>query len=306
MGIPVAAGTDATRVASYNPWVCLHWLVTGQDRGRAVALPGGQPAGSRAGAAAVDPGRRVVLERGRTSRGTLKAGQLADLAVLTEDYFAVPEERIPAIESVLTLVGGKVVYAAGPLRPALAAAAADPARTGRRWASTAATTASQPLRRRPALRGRRLDPSGGRPPVTGSADARPTAGRHGARAADAGRSEDRCLELVGGRGHEDSVEGIVRGRARRDPLRPRSGRTTPQAVKETSLAGPGGMKLTVRMQGPYDADVPAPGRLLLQAQGGGRHDPRRGGRAGQEARRRHRLAPRTGASSPATSSRPCS
>ena len=47
-------------------------------------------------------------------RGTLKAGQLADLAVLSEDYFAVPEGRIPAIESVLTVVGGKVVYAAAP------------------------------------------------------------------------------------------------------------------------------------------------------------------------------------------------
>jgi hypothetical protein len=47
-------------------------------------------------------------------RGALKAGQLADLAVLTEDYFAVPEGRIPAIESALTLVGGRVVYAAAP------------------------------------------------------------------------------------------------------------------------------------------------------------------------------------------------
>jgi hypothetical protein len=47
-------------------------------------------------------------------RGSLKAGQLADLAVLNEDYFTVPEGRIPSIESALTMVSGKVVYAAAP------------------------------------------------------------------------------------------------------------------------------------------------------------------------------------------------
>ena len=47
-------------------------------------------------------------------------GQLADLAVLSGDYFSVPEERIKGLESVLTLVGGKVVHAAqefGSLAP---------------------------------------------------------------------------------------------------------------------------------------------------------------------------------------------
>src|SRR5207245_2791785 len=46
-------------------------------------------------------------------KGTLEAGKLADLAVLSADYFSVPEEEIKRIESVLTVVGGKVVYAAG-------------------------------------------------------------------------------------------------------------------------------------------------------------------------------------------------
>jgi predicted amidohydrolase YtcJ len=113
MAIPVAAGTDATRVASYNPWVCLHWLVTGRTVG-GLAL---YPAANR-----LDRERALRLwtqaagwfsnEDGE--RGTLKAGQLADLAVLTEDYFAVPEARIPAIESSLTMVGGKFVYASAP------------------------------------------------------------------------------------------------------------------------------------------------------------------------------------------------
>jgi hypothetical protein len=46
-------------------------------------------------------------------KGSLEPGQLADLAVLTADYFSVPEEEIKRLESVLTMVGGKVVYAAG-------------------------------------------------------------------------------------------------------------------------------------------------------------------------------------------------
>ncbi len=43
-------------------------------------------------------------------KGMLKAGQLADLAVLSEDFFSVEEEAIKTIESVLTVVGGKIVH----------------------------------------------------------------------------------------------------------------------------------------------------------------------------------------------------
>jgi hypothetical protein len=46
-------------------------------------------------------------------KGSLAQGQLADLAVLSSDYFSIPEEEIKNLESVLTIVGGKVVYAAG-------------------------------------------------------------------------------------------------------------------------------------------------------------------------------------------------
>ena len=64
MGIPVGAGTDATRVASYNPWVSLYWLVTGQDRRRPRPLPRGEPARPGDGAAPLHPGHRLVLRRG--------------------------------------------------------------------------------------------------------------------------------------------------------------------------------------------------------------------------------------------------
>jgi hypothetical protein len=113
MGIPVSAGTDATRVASYNPWVCLYWLVTGRT-------VGGLPLYPEANRLGREQALRLYTQAGGWFsnedgvRGTLKAGQLADLAVLSDDYLSVPDERIKAIESVLTMVGGEVVYAAGP------------------------------------------------------------------------------------------------------------------------------------------------------------------------------------------------
>ena len=43
-------------------------------------------------------------------------GKLADLAVLSQDYMTVPVDRIGATESLLTMVGGKIVYAAEPFK----------------------------------------------------------------------------------------------------------------------------------------------------------------------------------------------
>jgi predicted amidohydrolase YtcJ len=116
LGVPVGAGTDATRVASYNPWVSLYWLVTGRTVG---------------GTQMYDESNR--LERTEALRlwtvgsswfstedgkkGALAPGQLADLSVLSADFFSVPEEQIKAIESVLTIVGGKVVYAVEDFSP---------------------------------------------------------------------------------------------------------------------------------------------------------------------------------------------
>ena len=47
-------------------------------------------------------------------RGTLEPGKLADLAVLTADYMTVPVQDIGKIRSVLTMVGGKIVFADEP------------------------------------------------------------------------------------------------------------------------------------------------------------------------------------------------
>ena len=48
-------------------------------------------------------------------KGTLEVGRLGDLAVLSDDFFSCPEESIPKIYSVLTVVGGQVVHREGGL-----------------------------------------------------------------------------------------------------------------------------------------------------------------------------------------------
>jgi hypothetical protein len=112
MGIPVGAGTDATRVASYNPWVSLYWLVTGRTVGRMQIYPEANRLDRMEALRLYTMGSSWFSgEEGK--KGGLSPGQLADLAVLSADYFTIPAEEIKGIESVLTIVGGKVVYSAG-------------------------------------------------------------------------------------------------------------------------------------------------------------------------------------------------
>jgi len=111
MGIPVGAGTDATRVASYNPWVSLYWLVTGKTVGRLQLYPEGNRLGREEALRLYTVGSSWFSGE-EEKKGTLAPGQLADLTALSTDYLTVPEEDIRAIESVLTIVGGRVVYSA--------------------------------------------------------------------------------------------------------------------------------------------------------------------------------------------------
>jgi predicted amidohydrolase YtcJ len=110
-GVKTSAGTDATRVASYNPWVSLAWMVTGKTVSGMQIYP-----------------RRNCLDRETALRmwtenvtwfsneegrkGRIQVGQLADLIVPDRDYFACAEDEIADATSDLTIVGGKVVYAA--------------------------------------------------------------------------------------------------------------------------------------------------------------------------------------------------
>jgi predicted amidohydrolase YtcJ len=110
MGIPVGAGTDATRVSSYNPFVSLHWLITGKTIGGLRLYPEENRL-DRAEALKLYTMGSSWFSTEDGKKGALAPGQLADLAVLSADYFSIPEEEIKQLESVLTIVGGKIVYA---------------------------------------------------------------------------------------------------------------------------------------------------------------------------------------------------
>jgi predicted amidohydrolase YtcJ len=111
-GVPVGAGTDATRVASYNPWVSLAWLVTGRSVGGLRLTPAANRL-DREEALRIWTEANTWFSTEGGKKGQIKVGQLADLAVLSDDYFTVAEDAITRIESVLTLLGGVPVYGAG-------------------------------------------------------------------------------------------------------------------------------------------------------------------------------------------------
>ena len=120
MGVPVGAGTDATRVASYNPWTALYWLVSGKTVG-GMTLYAPQNRLDRETALELWTAGSAWFSNEQGKKGHIAVGQLADLAVLSADYMNVPEDDIKAIQSVMTMVGGKVVYGDGdfaPLAPA--------------------------------------------------------------------------------------------------------------------------------------------------------------------------------------------
>ena len=112
MGVPVGAGTDATRVSSYNPFLSLYWLVTGKTIG-GLSLYSRENMMDRAEALKLYTMGSSWFSSDDGKKGQLIPGQLADLAVLSADYFSIPEEEIKRLESLLTIVGGKIVYATG-------------------------------------------------------------------------------------------------------------------------------------------------------------------------------------------------
>ncbi|MDY1547560.1 amidohydrolase [Luteibacter sahnii] len=112
-GVKVSAGTDATRVASYNPWVSLAWLVTGRTVGGLRLYPPRQCL-DREEALRMWTEHVTWFSNEEGKKGRIAEGQLADLIVPDRDFFACAEDEIVGTTSLLTLVGGTIVYAAGP------------------------------------------------------------------------------------------------------------------------------------------------------------------------------------------------
>lgn len=132
LGIPVGAGTDATRVASYNPWVSLYWLISGKTVGGTFLYGEGNRL-DRTTALRLYTEGSAWFSGDDGKKGRIVAGQLADLTVLSADYFAVPVEEIKGIEALLTVMGGRIVHGSGEfgrLAPPLPPASPDWSPTG--------------------------------------------------------------------------------------------------------------------------------------------------------------------------------
>lgn len=110
MKIPVGLGTDGTRVSSYGPWPSIYWAVTGKTAG-GLKLWQPQDMLSRYQALKLMTQGSAWMSGEEKLKGTLAKGQYADVVILPQDYFSMDVEQIKNLESALTIVNGKVVYA---------------------------------------------------------------------------------------------------------------------------------------------------------------------------------------------------
>ena len=110
-GVPLGLGTDAPRGSTFNPFVTLHWLVTGETASGRV-LYGPENRLTRLEALRAHTVGSAWFSGEEDRKGMLKPGQYADFALLSADYFSVPADDILGLQSVLTVVGGDVAHAA--------------------------------------------------------------------------------------------------------------------------------------------------------------------------------------------------
>jgi predicted amidohydrolase YtcJ len=113
MGLMVAGGTDSDQVSPYNPFVSIRWLLDGKAID-GTPLRGPEESPSREEALRMYSLNAAWFSFDDDKRGSLEPGKLADLAVLSDDYMSVPVEKVGELHSVLTLLGGRPVYAEGP------------------------------------------------------------------------------------------------------------------------------------------------------------------------------------------------
>ncbi|HSW70221.1 MAG TPA: amidohydrolase [Gammaproteobacteria bacterium] len=109
-GVPVGMGTDATRVSSYNPWLCLYWLTTGKSIG-GTTLYDENNILAREKAIELYTKGSAWFSNEEDKKGSFIEGQFADFAVLSKDFFTVSDEDIKNIYSVMTVLGGEIVHA---------------------------------------------------------------------------------------------------------------------------------------------------------------------------------------------------
>ena len=112
-GIPTGGGTDAP-VAHWNPYVSLWWMVTRkvEIKGKITGPLGPDERISRQEALRLYTMGSADVDFVEDKLGSIEPGKLADLAVLSDDYLTIPEDRIRDLHCTMTVLDGAVVYQA--------------------------------------------------------------------------------------------------------------------------------------------------------------------------------------------------
>ncbi len=112
-GIPAGMSSDGMQIAPMNPWLHMYYAVTGLNA-RQVLINGGQQI-SRQEVLRLYTAANGWFLHEEDRIGTIEPGRFADLVVLNQDYFTVPDADLRRTRSVLTIVDGRIVYDAGAL-----------------------------------------------------------------------------------------------------------------------------------------------------------------------------------------------
>jgi hypothetical protein len=110
-GIRVGAGSDAAQISTLDPWLMIYYMVTGKNAAGAL-VNGGQQI-TRAQALRLYTAANGWFFHEEDKLGSIEPGKLGDVVVLSADYLdpaKVSDEGIKRLKSVLTVVGGRVVY----------------------------------------------------------------------------------------------------------------------------------------------------------------------------------------------------
>jgi predicted amidohydrolase YtcJ len=110
-GVRVGAGSDSAQISTLNPWNIIYYMVTGKGSNGTLINEGQQLTRMEAIRLYTVQNGWFLKEEDRL--GSIEPGKLADLVVLSEDYFdsaKVPDEAIRRLRSVLTVVDGRVVH----------------------------------------------------------------------------------------------------------------------------------------------------------------------------------------------------
>jgi predicted amidohydrolase YtcJ len=110
-GIHVGAGSDSAQISTLDPWLLIYYMVTGKNASGALINDGQQL--TRMEALRLYTAENGWFFKEEDKLGTIEPGKLADVVVLSDDYFdpkKVPDDAIKRLTSVLTVVDGRVVH----------------------------------------------------------------------------------------------------------------------------------------------------------------------------------------------------